>query len=104
MRVTLLLIENRQYGMRPKRDLGEAEAVVQATEIDASMVLVDDPLGRSWADRHSLENHGLIWILRQLRQFGAINEVGSHMRKLRSISYRLPAKHVRDLPIEFEEG
>ena len=103
VRVRLLLIEQRNQFSRPKKDLGEAEAVIQATEVGASMVIIDDPLGRSWAERHSLENHGLIWILRGLRQFGAIDKVAPYIQKLRSIEYRMPVKHVREILIEFHE-
>jgi predicted nucleic acid-binding protein len=102
-RVDLLLIEHRRPASPPKKDLGEAEAVIQATEIPASMVIMDDPLGRSWADGHSLDKHGLIWILRQLRQFGAILELKPYFRALESIEYRLPPDKVRDLLVEFAE-
>ncbi len=103
VRVTLLLIEHRKPTSRPKKDLGEAEAVIQATEIAATMVLMDDPLGRSWAEGHSLDRHGLIWILRKLRQFGAIDELKPCIRKLRSIKYRLPSNEVQRLLHEFDE-
>jgi len=67
------------------------------------MVLMDDPLGRSWAEGHSLDRHGLIWILRKLRQFGAIDELKPYIRKLRAIKYRLPSDEVQSLLHEFDE-
>lgn len=102
LRVKLLLIETGNPA-KPKKDLGEAEAVIQATEVGATMVIVDDPIGRSWAERHSLEPHGLIWILRSLREIDAIPQLKPYIRKLQSKGYRLPAKDVRILLHEFQE-
>lgn len=102
-RVRLLLIETSRRPSRPKKDWGEAEAVIQATEVGASTVIVDDALGRAWAEGHRLKSHGLLWILRELRQFGAITELGPYIQKLKSSRYRMPAKLVRELLLEFRE-
>src|SRR5271166_2478970 len=57
--VDLLLAERTRQG---KRDRGEIEAVVQATQLGAT-VIVDDLWGRQLAERNELEFHGTVWIL-----------------------------------------
>jgi predicted nucleic acid-binding protein len=52
--VDVLLVERTLQG---RRDRGEAEAVVQASEFGAT-VLVDDPWGRELAARDGLDPHG----------------------------------------------
>jgi predicted nucleic acid-binding protein len=59
--VGLLLAERASKGMR---DRGEAEAVVQAAQLGAT-VIVDDLWGRNLAASHALEHHGIIWVLEQ---------------------------------------
>lgn len=44
------------------RNRGEAEAVVQAAQLGA-MVIVDDTWGRKLAATYSLDYHGTIWLL-----------------------------------------
>ena len=56
---------------RRKKDRGEAEAVVQASQTGA-MVLVDDRWGRTLAARFALECHGTLWIFDRLHQLGLI--------------------------------
>ena len=62
IRIELLLQERKRGRVirRPNADRGEAEAVIQATEIGASFVIVDDPAGRAWAKGHRVESHGLV--------------------------------------------
>src|SRR5947208_12674775 len=57
VRVEFLLQERkkRRALKRPNADRGEAEAVIQAQEIDASMVVMDDKTGRKWADNHGID-------------------------------------------------
>jgi predicted nucleic acid-binding protein len=70
----------------PGRDQGEAEAVVQASQRGANMVLVDDPLGRSWAASHSIECHGTIWVCRELRRTGLSGPIAASFRTVDSES------------------
>ncbi len=97
-----LLLAQRRGSRRPKKGWGEAEVVVQATEVDAQTVIVDDPLGRAWAERHRLTPHGVLWILGELRRRGFI-ELRPHIRKLKSLKYRMPDDAVRELLLEFQE-
>lgn len=56
---------------RRKKDRGEAEAVVQASQLGA-IIVVDDRWGRNLAARFSLECHGTLWILDRLHQLGLL--------------------------------
>jgi hypothetical protein len=62
------------------RDQGEAEAVIQASKRSADVVLTDDPLGKKWAEKHSLECHGTIWVCRELRFRGYLTELSRLLR------------------------
>lgn len=64
--VDVLLAERRARGTR---DRGEAEAVVQASE-RAAAVVIDDPWGRRLSERFSLQTGGTIWILRRQHDTG----------------------------------
>src|SRR3954464_15749699 len=57
--VDILLIERGTLGLE---DRGEAEAVVQAAERGA-MVLVDDAWGRKLAERLECDVHGTFWVI-----------------------------------------
>jgi predicted nucleic acid-binding protein len=69
--VDLLLIERARLGTQ---DRGEAEAVVQASQTDA-MVIIDDLWGRTMARNHSLEYHGTLWVLRRLHELRYIGHL-----------------------------
>ena len=103
-RVTVLLQDRPKKLGKPKADRGEAEAVIQATQVNATIVLVDDPLGRQWAENHRIEPHGMIWVLRELRRIEVITDLRPAFRTLRKIDYRLPPDQIRKLLIEFEEA
>lgn len=61
--VDVLLSEKKRLG---KKDRGETEAVVQAA-MEGAMVIIDDRDGRRLALQQSVDCHGTIWILEQLR-------------------------------------
>ena len=67
--VDFLLAERSRLG---KKDRGEAEAVVQASQIGA-MVIVDDPWGRTLAGRSDLDHHGTFWVLQQFHELGVLS-------------------------------
>lgn len=59
--VDFLLAERSRQG---SYDRGEVEAVVQASQFGAT-VIVDDPWGRELASRNDLEHHGTFWVLQR---------------------------------------
>jgi predicted nucleic acid-binding protein len=67
--VEILLVERMRKGAK---DRGEVEAVVQASQLGA-MVVVDDPLGRELAGRLSLDCHGTVWVLKTFYELGLIS-------------------------------
>ncbi len=86
--VDILLIERASTG---KRDRGEAEAVVQASQVGA-VVIVDDRWGRTLASRFGRERHGKFWVLQRLFDLGLISAsaVRTHFVHLRERGIRLP--------------
>lgn len=99
LRIDLLV--PRKLG-KPYAHRGEAEAVIQAWELEA-WVIVDDPLGRKWAQGHSLKYHGTVWILEQLRLIGVIAELRPLFETLRRKGHRLPWDEVNAILRGFGE-
>jgi predicted nucleic acid-binding protein len=67
--VAFLLAERVREGAQ---DRGEAEAVVQASELGAT-VIVDDPWGRQLAASDELEFHGTVWVLQRFHELGLLS-------------------------------
>jgi predicted nucleic acid-binding protein len=67
--VDLLLVERARKGMQ---DRGEVEAVVQAAQ-QGAVVIVDDPWGRELAARDDLEYHGTFWVLKRFYELGLLS-------------------------------
>jgi len=86
--VEVLLIERRRQGVE---DWGETEAVIQAAQIGAT-VIVDDPWGRDLAERNRLDYHGTLWVLRRMFELKLLS--GPALRvgliRLRRQGIRLP--------------
>jgi predicted nucleic acid-binding protein len=74
--VELHLIERARLNTR---DQGEAEAVVQAAQFGAA-VMVDDAWGREIAEKNDLEVHGTLWLVQQFYGLGLLS--ASAMREL----------------------
>lgn len=89
----MLLVDHRA-----NRDRGEAEAVVQAAERGAA-VIVDDKWGRELARKFALEYHGTIWILGRFHELGLLSAPGlrAHLVALRLRGIRLPRTEVNNL-------
>lgn len=104
--VDLLLIERRRKGSRDrggavlqnKKDRGEAEAVIQATE-DGAMVVVDETWGRKLAERHRLDYHGIIWVLGRRSELDLLSPVivREHFLKLKELGIRFPLQAANGL-------
>jgi predicted nucleic acid-binding protein len=92
--VDILLVDRMVQGVE---DRGEAEAVVQAAETDA-VVMVDDPWGRGLAARFGREFHGTVWILRRFYELGLISGLATRANfvELLNRGIRLPLDAVND--------
>jgi predicted nucleic acid-binding protein len=86
--VDFLLAERIRKGTK---DRGEAEAVVQASQFGA-MVIVDDRWGNEQAARHDLETHGTLWLLKRFYELDLISSAACResFASLRTRGIRLP--------------
>jgi predicted nucleic acid-binding protein len=98
--VDFLLAERTRLGLK---DRGEVEAVVQASQAGAA-VIVDDSWGRDLAARFDLDFHGTVWVLDQLHQLGLLSStLGSCFHLLRVRGVRLPWETVNELLVRVGE-
>ena len=70
-------------------DLGEAESIALAIELEASLLIIDEALGRKRALSYDVKITGVLGILILARQQNFIDSVGPHIEQLRSIGFRL---------------
>jgi predicted nucleic acid-binding protein len=99
--VDILLIERAAQGTE---DRGEAEAVVQAAAVGA-VVIVDDPWGRTLAEKFGRDRHGTFWILTrffELRLASSADTRG-YLEELRRQDVRLPWPLVDQFLVEIGE-
>jgi len=99
--VDVLLIERGKLSVRNR---GEAEAVVQAAQVGA-MVIVDDRGGRSLAALHGRDFHGILWVLLRLLELGLASSTMTRDRlvELSRRGIRLPLREVNAFLAEIGE-
>jgi predicted nucleic acid-binding protein len=98
--VDFLLAERARLGVK---DRGEVEAIVQASQFGAS-VIVDDPWGRDLATRTDLDFHGTVRVLQQFYQLGLLSStLGDCFAVLRGKGMRLPWGTVNELLVSIGE-
>jgi predicted nucleic acid-binding protein len=98
--VDFLLAERARFGVK---DRGEVEAVVQASQFGAT-VIVDDPWGRDLATRADLDFHGTVWVLQRFYQLGLLSStLGECFAVLRDRGVRLPWDTVNELLVSIGE-
>lgn len=64
-------------------DLGEAEGITLAVEMDATLLLIDEKLGREKAKAFGIKTVGLLGILLEAKRLGLIENVTDLMDELR---------------------
>lgn len=69
--------------LRRDLDLGEAETIILALELDADLVLLDERDGRYAAQRFGLQVVGVLGILLEARSKGRIKDIKPHLDALR---------------------
>jgi predicted nucleic acid-binding protein len=69
-------------------DLGEAEAIALATEINAEVLLIDEQAGRQEAARRGLKVAGTLSVLDEADQAGFVN-FDAAVARLRETSFRI---------------
>ncbi len=87
-----------QVGRPGKRDRGEMEAVVQAAERGAA-VLIDDRWGRELARRYDLEHHGTLWVLDRILELGIVRgqTITTAVDEMQKSGIRLPRREMEAL-------
>jgi predicted nucleic acid-binding protein len=93
--VDFLFAERTRQGAQ---DRGEVEAVVQASQFGAT-VIVDDPWGQGLAERDDLEFHGTVWVLGRFHELGLLSSAALRdcFARLRGRGIRLPWDTVSEL-------
>jgi predicted nucleic acid-binding protein len=93
--VDILFVERARSGAK---DRGEAEAVVQASQFGA-IVIVNDRWGEKLATLHDLETHGTLWVLQRFYELKFLSSTALRdcFGSLREIGLRLPWKIVDEL-------
>jgi len=100
--VDILLVEGATQGVE---DRGETEAVVQAAEVGA-VVVVDDPWSRKLAEKYGLELQGTFWVLQRLFKLGLFpaDVCRTHFVELFRSGIRMPMALVNDFLVEIGEA
>ena len=70
-------------------DLGEAETIVLARQSEATLVLMDEKIGRRKLDEFGLEKIGTAGILLKAKQVGLLPSIQSDLERLRRYGFRL---------------
>ena len=98
--VDFLLAERHRLGVK---DRGEVEAVVQASQLGAA-VIVDDLWGRDLAALADLDFHGTVWVLHRFYQLRLLSStLGDYFAVLRYRGMRLPWETVNELLVSVGE-
>ena len=98
-----VLLQERAFRGEGK-DQGEAEAVAQAAKRSTQMVLVDDALGRSWAEMMKRECHGTLWIFEQLRILEYLSSLRPLFEQLLQNGRRQPLLSMNEILRRYHES
>jgi predicted nucleic acid-binding protein len=101
--INLRLLLGERPSDDPRANEGEAEAVLQAAEIGAEAVIVDDPHGRRWAKSRGIRCIGILGIIETLRMQEIVARVSPLLQELTRQGYRLPAAEIHKLRAKFQE-
>jgi predicted nucleic acid-binding protein len=99
-----LLLAEETVRKKPRQDEGEAEAIVQASQIGAPVVIIDEKRARRWAEARGLQCRGTLWILERLREQDLIGALRPLFTVLDREQIRLPPPEVRRLLAKFNEA
>lgn len=78
-------------------DLGEAESIALAIEINADYLLIDEFLGRQIAEGLNLKIVGILGVLIQAKKLGKISEVKKYIADLKANGFRLNQQLVQSV-------
>jgi len=72
--------------LRRDLDLGEAESIALALELQADLILLDEKEGRHAAQRLGLRPVGVVGVLLEAKANGLVEKVGPYLETLRQIA------------------
>ena len=78
-------------------DLGEAEAIVLAEEVDCRFLLIDERKGRAVARRRGVPIAGIAGVLLAAKKHGFIDEVLPLVKDLEQVGYRMSPALVSEI-------
>jgi predicted nucleic acid-binding protein len=81
----------------PKLGAGEREAIALAQELQASLLLIDDPEGREEATRRALRTTGTLGVLEQAAISGLLDLPSVLTQLLTTTTFRAHADLIQDL-------
>ena len=70
-------------------DLGEAESIVLAIELRADYLIIDEKLGRKFAEKYGVKITGILGILIKAKQEGLIDNVSPYIKNLQNVGFWL---------------
>lgn len=82
---------------RTRLDRGEAEALVLAGEIAATLVLADEHRARRELRKLGLEVLGTVGILLRSKQAGLIGSIGPEVERLRTVGFRMSERLIQQV-------
>jgi predicted nucleic acid-binding protein len=78
-------------------DLGEAEAIVLAEEVDCRFLLIGERKGRAVAKRRGVPVAGIAGVLLAAKKRGLVDEVLPILKNLEEVGYRMSAALTREI-------
>lgn len=80
------------FDLLEELELGESESIALAVEENARYLIIDESKGRAIADSYGVKIVGILGVLIQAKQEGAISSVKEYIEKLTKIGFRLDKK------------
>lgn len=78
-------------------DLGEAEAIVLAEEVDCRFLLIDERKGRAVAKRRGVPVAGIAGVLLAAKKHGFIDEVLPSIKRQAEVGYRMSVALTKEI-------
>jgi predicted nucleic acid-binding protein len=74
------------HGLQQELDAGEAEAIALAVEIDDTLLLMDERLGRDTARHFGIRYTGVVGVLIEAKHKGFLQAIQPHLDALRNLA------------------
>jgi uncharacterized protein len=74
------------HGLQQELDVGEAEAIALAVEMDDALLLMDERLGRDTARHFGIRYTGVVGVLMEAKHQGFVRAIQPHLDALRDLA------------------